>query len=979
MENRIAILKNLRILMMLKVFIIFCSLNSFAQYPAGSPVAINGKLKVTGTKLTNECGNPVQLRGMSSHGIQWFPNCYSGSALDALAGTWKIDVFRVAMYVQEGGYVNNPTYWKGWIDNMVTECGKRGIYCIIDWHILNPGDPMANINEARDFWTYMSAKHAGKKHVLYEICNEPNGVDWTRVKSYADDIIPRIRTNDPSTVVIVGTPNWSQDVDIAANNKLNYSNIMYTLHFYSGTHTDWLRTKANTAISKGLALFVTEFGTSLASGDGGPYLSEGDKWISWMASNNISWCNWSFADKAEVSAALTPGSCGGNWNSTTQSGTWIKQKLTSPADNFVCANSNQPPAVSVTSPANGAAFTAPASLTVTANASDIDGTVSKVEFFNGSTKLGEDLSSPYSFSWSGMTAGSYTITAKATDNSGAATTSSAVTITVSGTTVNTPPSVSISSPLNGSSFVAPANITITANASDANGTVSRVEFYNGTTRLGEDLTSPYSFTWSGVTAGSYSITAKATDNSAAITTSAAVSITVTTSVNTNIPPTVTITSPVNGSQYSSGDNITISANASDADGNISKVEFYNGTTKLGEDLTSPYSFSWRKVKQGTYALTAKATDNKGAVTTSATVNITAGNVTPPANQLPVVSVTSPVAGTTYNAPATVTINATASDADGTISKVEFFNGTTKLGEDLTSPYSYIWNNVAAGTYSISAKATDNSGAAGSSSAVSITVSNNTNTNCRTSAVPAAVNWIPGNSWGDQNNGSVITNTTDALKVTHRQYGMDNLWIGETGNSVSLQSGVVYTVSFDVLSDAVNPLSGIDIGFGFSFNWDGPVLTQPVTPVASGFSSTLYTRKLVNITSSTTGSAILSIKLKWAGQVSQNTSTYIKNISICAPAGSPALRMDDNTALAASEASVAIGENPFTENTTVIVNGVDGQPLNISILDISGRTVIENRTYKTNEVIYIGQELKTGVYILKASFGDKSEIIRLIKD
>lgn len=311
-----------------------------AQYPSGSPVAINGKLSVSGTKLVNECGNPVQLRGMSSHGVHWFTQCYSDASLNALVNNWGIDVFRIAMYVQEGGYINNPSQWKTWIDNMVDLCGSKGIYCIIDWHILNPGDPNANLTEARDFWSYMSQKHAGKDHVLYEIANEPNGVSWSTVKNYANDIIPRIRANDASTIIIVGTPTWSQDVDVAANDPLSFSNLMYALHFYSGTHGASLRTKADNAISRGLALFVTEFGTSAADGNGGPFLSpQTDEWMSWMNTKGLSWINWSFADKNETSAALSINACGaGNWNSTSTSGTYIKNKILTPADNFICNN-----------------------------------------------------------------------------------------------------------------------------------------------------------------------------------------------------------------------------------------------------------------------------------------------------------------------------------------------------------------------------------------------------------------------------------------------------------------------------------------------------------------------------------------------------------------------------------------------------------------------------------------------------------------
>ena len=168
-----------------------CSLfMSAANYPAGSPVALNGKLKVVGTQLVNACGNPVQLRGMSTHGPQWFENCICPEMLDVLVDDWKIDVFRIAMYVQEQGYVTNPNKWKNFIDTYVDECANRGIYCMIDWHVLNPGNPNANLDDAKDFWNYMSQKHGSKEHVLFEICNEPNGgCTWSTVKEYAETIL----------------------------------------------------------------------------------------------------------------------------------------------------------------------------------------------------------------------------------------------------------------------------------------------------------------------------------------------------------------------------------------------------------------------------------------------------------------------------------------------------------------------------------------------------------------------------------------------------------------------------------------------------------------------------------------------------------------------------------------------------------------------------------------------------------------------
>ncbi|MCR6639100.1 MAG: Ig-like domain-containing protein [Sporocytophaga sp.] len=849
------------------LILFFCWKNSFAQYPAGSLVAMNGKLKVVGSQLTNECGNPLQLKGFSSHGLQWFSNCMKTSAMDELVDNWGIDIFRLAMYVREEGYITDPSYWKTYIDTWVDECEKRGIYCMIDWHVLTPGDPNANLTEAKEFWAYMATKHGGKKHVLFEICNEPNGVSWSTVKTYANAVIPVIRAIDPSTIIIVGTPNWSQDVDIAANDPLNYENLMYSLHFYSGTHGASLRQKGDAAIAKGKALFVTECGSSDASGNGGPYLSEFDNWVNWMNSKKISWINWSYCDKDEASAALNPGACDADaWNDLSPSGAYMKTKL-SVADNFISCVVNTPPTVSITAPANNATFAAGSSVFLTADAADTDGKISKVEYYNGTTLLGYSTTSPYSFAWTGVAAGTHTITAKATDNSGAATTSTAITVVV---TANKVPTVSITAPANNAIFEGGANITFTASTTDADGTVSKVEFYNGTTFLGSATTSPYTYTWEEVSPGTYTITAKATDDRGGIGTSTPVKITVTVpqtpyggeawpipgkieaenydlggsglaysdsdegnrgeafrtddvdieastdvgegynigwtvegewleyTVNVSetgqynfkvrvaataagktmhiemngvnvtgvikvpntgdfqewqtviIPaisltagkqimkivfdsdeinlnyvdvvagnklPSVSITAPANNTTYVAVASFTITANAADPDGNITKVEFYNGSTLLGSDATAPYSYEWKNVAAGTYTITAKATDNNGASSQSTPVIVVVN-----ANKLPSVSLTVPANNTVLQDPASnVSLTASASDTDGSIVKVEFYNGTTLLGSDNTSPYNFTIPNLTAGTYTLTAKATDDKGGVSTSSAITIVV------------------------------------------------------------------------------------------------------------------------------------------------------------------------------------------------------------------------------------------------------------------
>ncbi len=368
---------------------------------------------------------------------------------------------------------------------------------------------------------------------------------------------------------------------------------------------------------------------------------------------------------------------------------------------------NVPPTVSLTSPANGATFIAPANITLTANASDSDGSVTRVDFYQGVTLIGTATASPYTITWNNVAAGSYSLTARATDNLGATTTSAAVTITVN---ANAPPVVSITSPANGATFNAAANITVTANASDSDGTVSRVDFYQGATLIGTSTTSPYTVTWSNVAAGSYSLTARATDNLGATTISTAVTIT----VNANAPPAVSITSPTTGAIFTAPANITVTANASDSDGSVSRVDFYQGATLIGTTTTSPYTVNWNNVAGGSYSLTARATDNLGATTTSAPVNLTV-------NAPPSVSITTPTNGATFTAPANITITANAFDSDGSISRVDFYQGTTLIGTATTSPYTISWNNVVAGGYTITARATDNLGASTTSNPISITV------------------------------------------------------------------------------------------------------------------------------------------------------------------------------------------------------------------------------------------------------------------
>jgi len=279
---------------------------------------------------------------------------------------------------------------------------------------------------------------------------------------------------------------------------------------------------------------------------------------------------------------------------------------------------NQPPLVTLTAPANGSSFTAPAAITLAATATDSDGTVAKVEFYQGSNKVGEDMVAPYQFTTASLSVGSYTFTARAVDNQGASTSSAAVNVTVVAP-ANQPPTVELTAPTNGASFTAPAGFILAATAADSDGSIAKVEFYRDGTKLGEDALAPYEFVVSGLAAGTHHYLARATDNGGLAADSTAITITVTTP---NVPPTVTLTAPAVGASFIAPATINLAAAATDSDGTVAKVEFFNGDTKLGEDASVPFEFTWTPVVAGNYVLTARASDNAGSSTTSDPVTVT---------------------------------------------------------------------------------------------------------------------------------------------------------------------------------------------------------------------------------------------------------------------------------------------------------------------------------------------------------------------
>ncbi|MBP5262574.1 MAG: glycoside hydrolase family 5 protein [Clostridiales bacterium] len=290
--------------------------NSTAQVTE-MPVPVHGQLSVNGTDIVDQNGEVYQLKGMSSYGINACANFFNADIVKTLAEDWGCSVLRLAMTTRGNSddYTRDPEKYFNEMCDYINMCIDQGIYVIIDWHILYDGDPNEFKTESIDFFSRMSALYGENPNVIYEICNEPNGtrfddesapVDWSNcVKPYAQEVVAAIRANDPDNIIIIGTPTWSQDVDIASADPVTGTNLMYTCHFYAGSHGQELRDKIVTANNNGCAVFVTEWGTTNDSGKGQLYVDETNEWIDFLNERNISWCNWSIGgSNTEASNAL---------------------------------------------------------------------------------------------------------------------------------------------------------------------------------------------------------------------------------------------------------------------------------------------------------------------------------------------------------------------------------------------------------------------------------------------------------------------------------------------------------------------------------------------------------------------------------------------------------------------------------------------------------------------------------------------------
>ncbi|MCC8168662.1 MAG: glycoside hydrolase family 5 protein [Clostridiales bacterium] len=282
-------------------------------------------------------GDSFQLKGVSTHGITWFPEYVNKDTFAYLKEDWGANVIRLAMYTDTGdsyGYCSggDQEEIKKLIDTGVTAATELGMYVIIDWHILNDGSPNTHLDEAKEFFAEMSEKYADYGNVIYEIANEPNGgTTWSEVKSYAKTIIKTIRKNSPDAVIIVGCPTWCQDIDaVAADPITDADNIIYSVHFYAATHKEELRNKVEAALSSGIPVIISEFGLCDASGSGSIDYDQSDAWFDLIEKYNLSYACWSFCNKSET-ASLISSSCsktsGFTDNELSDGGKYIKKKM----------------------------------------------------------------------------------------------------------------------------------------------------------------------------------------------------------------------------------------------------------------------------------------------------------------------------------------------------------------------------------------------------------------------------------------------------------------------------------------------------------------------------------------------------------------------------------------------------------------------------------------------------------------------------
>ncbi len=292
-------------------------------------VSQHGRLQVQGNRIVGAHGRPVSLAGNSFFWSQWMGRFYTAETVAWLKQDWGTTVVRAALGVhKEDGYLQHPRVNRNRVTTVVDAAVANDLYVIIDWHDHHAEEHTA---EAAAFFADMAKRYGHLPNVIYEIYNEPLRISWPNtIKPYAEKVIAAIRAHDPDNLIVVGTPSWSQRVDLAAADPIKDPNVAYTLHFYAGTHKADLRAKAEEALALGAALFVTEWGTCNADGNGPIDQASVREWMDFMRKHDLSHCNWSISDKRETASVVKHGaSAKGRWKDSdlTPSGLLVRDLI----------------------------------------------------------------------------------------------------------------------------------------------------------------------------------------------------------------------------------------------------------------------------------------------------------------------------------------------------------------------------------------------------------------------------------------------------------------------------------------------------------------------------------------------------------------------------------------------------------------------------------------------------------------------------
>ncbi|MBQ4819519.1 cellulase family glycosylhydrolase [Aquimarina sp. MMG016] len=757
--------------------LVFVFLLSYSTIFAQSPVENHGRLRVNGNKIVDKNNVPTSLAGNS---LFWSnagdtSDFYDAETVKHLASDWNSSIIRVAMGVKESwdggtGYIDSPSFQKNKIRKVIDAAIAEGIYVIIDWHTHEAEN---YTSEAADFFKEMASLYGNQPNVIYEVYNEPINQSWSQVKSYAETVIAAIRSEDPDNLIIVGSPTWSQDVDVASNNPINDSNTAYTLHFYSGTHTQFLRNKAQTALNNGVAIFATEWGAVNANGDGSADVAETEKWMQFFKDNGISHVNWAVSDKSEGSSIVQPGQGinGLKNNQLTSTGTFIKDIIENwsedggdpdPSGTINCNTVNcirnamqnaQPGDEIIIAPGT---YEAPDKINIGGRAarfaSNKNGTSANpiiMRALNPSNPpilKGEDgkydgyvlhmLGDHWQIKNIIFEEGSKGIVF---DNANRGLLEN---VTVrelgeegihlrDGSSFNLVKdcrvyNVGIKKPGIGEGLYVGSdkgqhddyerecnNNTIDGCIVGPNVTAEGVDVKEGTKNT---IIRNCTFSAQGISGensadafidlkGSYAFVYNNTFNrdGSNILNAGVDFLDRGTGFNTGYR------NAIFDNTFNLGSRANEIPTARKKQGDPSEIHVWNNTR-------NPNSPDF-PISDGT--------------TNFVTESCPSWNIVPCSgggNQSPNVNITSPSNGADFDTGANIQINANANDPDGSVTKVEFFKGSTRLGEDTTAPYSYTINSASEGNYALTARATDNDGAVTTSSIINVTVSGDTGGN-----------------------------------------------------------------------------------------------------------------------------------------------------------------------------------------------------------------------------------------------------------